>query len=149
MIRLETSKRSGIDNIQLFDLSAFERNWAAEIPRRYKVEQRTGTSAVYNCHGLTFACRRTRITNTESIERILSDDNWVEIEMRDVRAGDIVVYYSEEGEANHSGIIVACNDLGIPTIYSKWGSAGEYIHLVTEYPHQLYGPNKKFYRCQL
>lgn len=150
MIRLETSKRTGIDNLQFFEISDFERNWAAEIPKLYRVQQRTDMSPLYNCHGLTFACRRTRVTDTGGIARILSDDKWAEIEMRDLLPGDIVVYYSDEGEANHSGIVVSRDEaLGIPTICSKWGSAGEFIHLLTEYPRTLYGPHQKFYRCRL
>jgi hypothetical protein len=150
MIRLETSKRTGITNFQLVDVSAFERNWAAEIPKLYpRVRQRTKMSPTYNCHGLTFASHRTRITESEAIETILVDDKWTAIEMQNALPGDIVVYFSEEGDPNHSGIIVACDDLlGVPTICSKWGSAGEYVHLVTDCP-PFYGPIKKCYRCTL
>ncbi len=149
MIRLETSKRNGIDNTQSFDISAFERNWSAEIPKKYpKAKQRTEMSALYNCHGLTFASRRTRITEHRSIERILTDDNWDQIGLKEILPGDVVIYYSEEGDRNHSGIILECNELGIPTICSKWGNAGEYIHLLTDHP-PFYGPNKRFYRFRL
>lgn len=149
MIRLETSKRTGIDNLQLFEVSAFERNWANDIAKRFRnVTQRTGMSPLYNCHGLTFASRRTRITEGEGIGRILTDDCWVEIpNIRDVLPGDIVVYFSEEGDPNHSGIVVDCKEL-VPTICSKWGSAGEYIHLLNDcFP--IYGPIKRFFRCRL
>ena len=149
MIRLETSKRTGIDNIQFGDVSAFERNWAMEIPKRFpNVIQRTGMSPLYNCHGLTFASRRTRITDPQGIQQILVDDNWVELEMKDALPGDVVVYYSEEGEPNHSGIVVEVGGLGVPRICSKWGSAGEYIHLLTD-TWSVYGPQKRFYRCRL
>lgn len=149
VIRLETSKRTGIDNVQVFELSRFERNWAADIPKRFRqIVQCTDMSPIYNCHGLTFASRRTRVIDVQGIERVLIDDNWVELEMRDVLPGDIVIYYSEEGEPNHSGIVVEVFDLGVPKIRSKWGSAGEYIHLLTDV-WNFYGPQKRFYRCRL
>jgi len=149
MIRLETSKRSGIDNLQIFDISAFERNWNARIPKLHpRAEQRTAASPIYNCHGLTFACRRTRVTEAGSIKRILQDDSWTEVLMADSLPGDIVIYYSDDGDPNHSGIVLEKNNLGIPKICSKWGSAGEFNHLLTDHP-SIYGPTARFYRCNL
>jgi len=149
MIRLETSKRTGIENFQLGDVSDFERNWAADIPRQYpRIVPRTDLSPLYNCHGLTFASRRTRIVEPQSIQRILTDDNWVELKLEDVLPGDIVVYYSEEGEPNHSGIVVEVGALSVPKVCSKWGSAGEYLHILTDCP-LFYGPVKRFFRCRL
>jgi hypothetical protein len=137
MIRLETAKRTGIDNFQLFDVSAFERNWSARIPQDFPdVVQRTEMSSIYNCHGLTFASRRTRIIDLRAVQQILSDDNWVEVsDMNSILPGDIVVYSSEEGEPNHSGIVVEMLNLNVPKICSKWGSAGEYIHLLSDCPN--------------
>lgn len=149
MIRLETSKRTGIDNLQLFEVAQFERNWAKDIERQFpRVTQRTDVSPLYNCHGLTFASHRTRITESEGIDLILADDCWTEItDMQKLLPGDIVVYFSEEGDPNHSGLVVACGDL-VPTICSKWGSAGEYIHLLNDC-FSIYGPIKRFFRCRL
>lgn len=145
-IRLETSKRTGIDNVQVFELSAYERNWAAEIQKRFhKIVQRTEMSPVYNCHGLTFASRRTRITDAKSIERILLDDEWIEIDLPTVLPGDIVIYFSDEGDPNHSGVVVETKPLF--RICSKWGSAGEYLHVLTDV-HPMYGPRKRFFRCR-
>jgi hypothetical protein len=150
IIRLETSKRTGIRNSQGSEISDFNRNWNAEIQKRHPhVTARTDMSALYNCHGLTFACRRTRVDDTRDILRILQDDSWVEVHVRDVLPGDIVVYFSEEGEANHSGIVISCEpDLHLPIICSKWNVAGEYIHNLSDCP-DIYGPDKKFYRCRL
>ena len=149
-IRLETSRRTGIENYQSLDISQFERNWNAEIPKLHpRITARTGMSALYNCHGLTFASRRTRISDTAEVRRILEDDRWEEVELRDVLAGDVVVYFGKEGEANHSGIIVDIDkDLKLPLVCSKWGSGGEYIHQLSDCP-SMYGPISKFYRCQL
>jgi hypothetical protein len=150
MIRLETSKRTGIENLQGYEISTFELNWSAEIPKLHpSAIQRTGSSALYNCHGLTFASRRTRVFDTQEVHRILSDDKWLELVIEDVRAGDIVVYYSEEGEANHSGIILECDaEFRLPIVCSKWGHAGEYIHRLSDVP-SVYGPQWKFFRCRL
>jgi hypothetical protein len=149
MIRLETSKRTGIDNVQVVDISAFERNWNARIPKAHpRAEPRTQPSPIYNCHGLTFASRRTRVVDPRSISRILQDDGWVEIEMKEVLAGDVVVYYSLDGDPNHSGIVISMDALGIPEICSKWGSAGEFNHKLADHP-AIYGPNTRFYRCRL
>jgi hypothetical protein len=149
IIRVETSKRTGIDNIQEFELSAFERNWSAEIPKKYpRAVQRTQPSPLYNCHGLTFASRRTRIIESYSLSQIIGDDKWAEIDIREVLAGDIVIYFSADGDANHSGVVVGIADLGVPKVFSKWGSAGEYIHLLNDCP-PLYGPQTRFYRCHL
>jgi hypothetical protein len=150
MIRLETSKRNGIDNVQEFEISTFYINWSKELPKNYpKAVPRTGMSALYNCHGLTFASRRTRVVDTRELQKILRDDNWNEVELRDVLAGDIVIYFAEDGEANHSGIVVDVDpELHVPLICSKWGHAGEYLHHLTYCP-SIYGPSTKFYRCRL
>jgi hypothetical protein len=151
MIRLETSKKTGIDNDQDSEISTFQRNWSAEIPKLHpNAKPRTGMSSVYNCHGLTFASRRTGVLDPAGLRRILKDDQWEEVkDVRDVLPGDIVVYFSDEGDANHSGIVVACEgDLYLPIVCSKWGHAGEYLHQLSDCP-SLYGPVKKFYRCRL
>jgi len=149
IIRVETSRRTGIDNVQEFELSSYERNWSAEIPKKYPhAVQRTAPSPLYNCHGLTFASRRTRVTESYSVHQIIGDDKWTEIDIKDALPGDIVIYFSSDGDASHSGVITEILNLGIPRIFSKWGSAGEYVHLLNDCP-SFYGTEKKFYRCRL
>jgi len=71
MIRLQTSLGRDIPNVQASEISAFERNWAADLPRKYvNVRFRRDLSAAYNCHGLTFASRRTRITESQALGSI-------------------------------------------------------------------------------
>lgn len=149
-IRLETSKARGINNFQGAEISAFERNWAAKIPYDYpNARSRTTPSPKYNCHGMTFASRRTKILTTTQIQMILDDDNYQEVDLREALPGDIAVYYSEDGDANHSGIVVEYDQgLLVPIIFSKWGNAGEYIHGLRDCP-SIYGPIVKFYRCRL
>ena len=150
MIRLETSQRTGIENWQGTEISSFNLNWARRLPKEFpQVKSRTDASPLYNCHGMTFASRRTGIESYQSLKKILTDDKYSEISIKEALPGDVVVYYSEQGDANHSGIIVENRPpLYVPTICSKWGNAGEFIHSLAVCP-TLYGPNYKFYRCRL
>ena len=69
--------------------------------------------------------------------------------MREVLGGDVVIYYDDEGDPNHSGLVVEySDDRLIPRICSKWGFAGEFIHWLNDVP-EMYGPVHKFYRCML
>jgi hypothetical protein len=149
-IRLETSKRQGIDNHQDAEVTAFDQRWSRRLPALHpNAIARTAPSPLFNCHGLTFASRRTRILDWQNILKIIKDDAWQEIEMRDVLPGDVVIYFDDEGDPSHSGIIVeAPGDRLLPRVCSKWGSAGEFIHWLTDVP-QIYGSIHKFYRCTL
>lgn len=149
-IRLETSKRQGIRNHQDEEISPSVRNWGRDLPRLHqKAQLRTNMSPVYNCHGLTFASRRTRIENTPEVMKILDDDLYEEIPMKSTLPGDIVIYYSNNGDANHSGVVVEYSEaLVLPIVCSKWGSAGEFVHPLKECP-AIYGPQVRFYRCRL
>ncbi len=150
-IRLETCKRRGIDNHQDSEISTFHRNWAKDLPKHFRrATPRTNYSPVYNCHGLVFASRRTRIEKSTSIQRILDDDKYFEIPMKDVLPGDIVIYYSEKGDPNHSGIVVEYGPprVLVPVVCSKWGNAGEFVHALADCP-RMYGPLHKFFRCTL
>ena len=149
-IRLETSKRTGIQNEQDTEISDTQLKWISKIPREHpQTKPRTTPSPLYNCHGLTFASRRTRIIGSREINTIINDDEYEEIQSGDVLAGDIVIYYSNEGDPNHSGTVVEAGGvLLVPIICSKWGNAGEFIHALYDCPN-LYGPNQKFFRCRL
>ena len=149
-IRLETSKGRGIDNWQGREISSFHLNWSRELPKHFPyATRRTEPSPFYNCHGLVFGCRRTSIEKRAAINLILNDDNYVEIPMTEVLPGDIVIYYSEQGDPNHSGVVLEYKaPLVLPIIFSKWGNAGEHIHALRDCP-TMYGPICKFYRCKL
>ncbi len=150
MIRLQTSKRRDILNVQAFEISAFERNWAEDLPRQFGgAIFRTGLSPLYNCHGLTFSSRRTRITEPDSIIQILTDDKYEEINVNDSLPGDVILYYSDDGDPTHSGIIVENEPpLHVPKVYSKWGSGPEVIHYFRDVP-SIYGHIYKVFRCRL
>ena len=100
-------------------------------------------SRKYNCHGLTFASRRTRILDPAEIAKILREDEYSEVAFTDVLPGDIVVYY-KDGDLEHSGIVVSVDNFHVPTILSKWGSVHEVVHKVSQCP---YDPaNARYYR---
>jgi hypothetical protein len=149
-IRLETARRRGVDNHQDSEITEPHRRWFKALPKLHpNAKPRTGPSPLFNCHGLTFASRRTKILDRHSVDRILFDDEWKEIDMHDVLPGDIVIYFDEEGDANHSGIVVEYVVANlVPKICSKWGSAGEFVHQLGDVP-SFYGPIQKFYRCRL
>ena len=150
MIRLETSKRTGIRNDQGTDIKWGALEYLKKIAAgRPNVKTRTGPSPLFNCHGLTFGSRRTKITETADLFRILRDDCWEEIKPEQTMGGDVVLYLDGEGDVNHSGIVVwREQDLGVPWICSKWGFAGEFLHMLGDVP-DWYGPTHKFYRCKL
>jgi hypothetical protein len=89
---------------------------------------------------------------------MLNDDRYVTIkEHRDVKPGDVVIYYQDDGDPSHSGVVlenappVLLEDVPPvynPLILSKWGSAGEAIHRLRDVP-AIYGGNHQFFRCEL
>lgn len=112
---------------------------------------RTGPCGYYNCHGLTFASRRTRIFEPTDIMRIINDDNYKLIQENDVLPGDIVMYY-QKGDPQHSGIV-----LDVPTkedhfprilVLSKWGHGHEVIHAVRDCPYSISCDLIRYYRVQ-
>jgi hypothetical protein len=109
----------------------------------------TRVSLQYNCHGLTFAARRTAITDGESIQAILDDDGYVSVVEDGVEAGDIVVY-SEDGDYSHSGIVTKIDPVGnakVIWVLSKWGKAHEVIHRVHDCPYAGHpGTEIRFWR---
>jgi len=92
----------------------------------------TRPSRKYNCHGLTFSSRRTWIWKPTEIAKILKDDEYEQIDLKDVLPGDVVVY-STSGDAEHSGIVIEAGF--VPMILSKWGPAHEVVHRVNDCPY--------------
>ena len=101
----------------------------ADMKRQYPdaIHRPVGPCSTYNCHGLTFGSRRTQIMDAEEIEHIIREDDYIRVELPDVMLGDIAVYYNN-GDAEHSGIVVEFDQLDRPRILSKWGTAHEVIH---------------------
>lgn len=149
MIRLETCKKRRIENHQDAELTQMLVKWHKDLCAEYQpAYARTEASASYNCHGLTFASRRTWVYKSSSIDAILKDDDYREIiDIRKVLPGDVVVYYSDTGDLNHSGVVVEIREgLAQPLVFSKWAHAGEFVHALRNCP-TIYGPNTRFFRC--
>lgn len=105
----------------------------------------------YNCHGLTFASRRTWIDNPDLIPEILRDDGYKEIAPKDVAAGDVIVYYDTRGRAEHSGLVVEVPPtngfvVGMPRILSKWAKMNEVVHWANQCPYEV--RYLRYYRLQ-
>jgi hypothetical protein len=118
------------------------KNWLADFEKKWKGVQcvlRPGKILRYNCHGLTFASRRSWIDDKEAVSRILSEDGYDEVKLvAEVMPGDVVVYFDKYGRADHSGVVVeAPGLLPIPKVVSKWAWAYEVIHWANQCPYEM------------
>lgn len=146
-LKLETRAQNKIDNDQCRDalkhgdfLQATD--WLNEFPRAI---MRGDPTAYYNCHGLSFACRRTGIHAGETLSLILRDDDYLQIQYRDTLPGDLVVYFDEaENEIIHTGILVTRAADPEMWVVSKWGSGPEMLHRLQDCPYDK--SRKMFYR---
>lgn len=139
---LDTAARHPIQNEQVQDCPAsdpvlkrteqiLEEQWGR------RTERRSGPTTSYNCHGLTFASRRTGIDKTPVLMQILREDGYVEVEPRHVKRGDTVVYFADDNDVEHSAIVVtpAPTLLEFPVVVSKWGNFAERIHRADVCPY--------------
>lgn len=132
-IVLQTRLRKEIDNLQPWEYSGFEWKQLDVEPTKYEplgAYRVNDICPVYNCHGLTFASRRTQVASeTATIAMILEDDGFEEIPERDAKIGNVVVYYEDNGRPEHSGIVIGRQPaFDIPLIWSKWGKGYEVVH---------------------
>jgi len=145
-LALETRKRGQIDN---------ELNWeppyagvllqVADLKTTYPraMHRNAGPCNTYNCHGLTFAARRTLISSPSEVRRILNEDGYKELEWRMVCAGDIAIYVNNtilNGVIEHSGLVVGRPSPvnGVyqePEVLSKWGPCHEVVHPASYGPY--------------
>ena len=148
MIRIETSQGHVIDCSQRADLVDSEVRGHNRLVAKYQhAVLRTGASSEYNCHGLTFISRRAWVTERKAIDLVLDDDGYDEIKLKDTIPGDIVIYFSDTGDPNHSGLVVeGAGSLLDMRVCSKWAYAGEFVHGLHNCPSE-YGPTARFFRC--
>ena len=142
---LATRLGTAIENaIDLSALPAGQVQQAADYRKSYKIAKHRPTKAcnTYNCHGLTFASRRTRIWNPSEVQKILTEDGYVEVPLASVLIGDVIVYRNgQSGDWEHSGVVIDDGrpkeelELQVPWILSKWGSAHEVIHPWNDCPY--------------
>ena len=132
-----------IPNVQLPDALPHKvEQTNAVLHRRFPlVDLRRPPTGLYNCHGLTFATRRTGIPDAKTVQAILDDDGYRRVPLSDVRPGDIVIYWDGQ-EISHTGLVLKIVE-GYPEgttlrrteVLSKWGHAGEYYHGAAEGPY--------------
>lgn len=145
-ITLQTKTGRNIENAQFFEINPSERQYYDKYKREYiNVAWRTPPSPEYNCHGLTFASRRTGIDLPAEVAKIISDDGYKEVLSENVLPGDIVLYYDESGDIEHSGVVVRSPEqpINMPMVFSKWGSYSEGVHAVYNCP---YSKDVRYYR---
>ena len=150
-LALETAAQNRIPNAQSTEIAPNELNTFPDLERKYgdDILRRSGPTAVYNCHGLAFASRRTRIYDPSAVLQILHDDRYQGIAPQDVLPGDLIIYYDNSGDLEHSGIVVtppSHSPLKVPKVYSKWGSYAEVIHFANRCPYDY--SNVRYWRIQ-
>lgn len=108
---------------------------SADFKKKYiqAIHRPTAPSRKYNCHGLTFASRRTWVEKPQEVTKILADDDYVQVEASEVLPGDVAVYKTQ-GVIEHSGVVVSVKD-GVPQILSKWAALHEAVHRARECPY--------------
>jgi hypothetical protein len=137
-LALQTSKGNDVPNVQDLEVPLYRRQQPEALIRQQlgldftRVTRRREATATYNCHGMSFACRRTGIHDVAAVQLILSDDGDKEVHEKDVLPGDVALYFvSGTGELIHSGLVVAVerqNSIVLPQILS---------HAVQELRRQL------------
>jgi hypothetical protein len=98
------------------------------------IHREVGPSYRYNCHGLTFAARRTGISDPGQVQKILNDDGYQQLALGEFPlVGDIVVY-RENGDIVHSGVVVGSRNQET-MVLGKWGDCHEAVHPVYHCPY--------------
>ncbi len=149
-LALETRRKTSIKNFldrSVATVGAIQQS--KDLREKYQsvTHRPIGPCATFNCHGLTFGARRTWIDGIDEIETILREDDYKEISLKEVLAGDIAIYRKDK-KIEHSGIVVEApqTNLGLPKILSKWGNLHEAIHLPFDGPYA--DMEVKYYRIE-
>jgi hypothetical protein len=149
-IALDSARGKPIDNAQILELSSFETAQIKKCEEKWTAGRvfRSSASARYNCHGMTFAARRTGIYDTTTINQILRQDGYQEVKPEMVLPGDVILYFGTNGDAEHSGIVISApiGKLGVPMVVSKWGKGSEFVHAANNCPYSFEAP--KYYRVK-
>jgi len=112
------------------------RNTAVALRKRFSRGLFRGeVLPAYNCHGLTFASRRTCIHEPSDVREILKQDGYKRVtDEKSVMAGDVIIYLSN-GDIEHSGVVLMLDGF-VPLILSKWGQTGpEVVHRANDCPY--------------
>lgn len=140
VLALDSAEGKHVNNSQCNEpipqatIKGFEARYKKLFPR-IKDRPKTCTAA-YNCHGLVFASKRTKIFDAAEVRALLDQDSYKKLKNEaDVLPGDICLYV-RNGEIDHSAIVIELPQKGsvafIPLVLSKWGNWAEVIHLAND-----------------
>ncbi len=138
-IALQTSIGRDIDNWQIHEIQNCEIKSNNDFSQYIGTTFKGGITAIYNCHGFTFASRRTNL-GPEVIRDILTDDKYVEVDLAQAMVGDVVLYISgdNKGDIEHTGVISWIDTVSNPKaiwVHSKWGKFKEATHVLYNCPY--------------
>jgi hypothetical protein len=137
-IVIQTRRGTPISNVQEYDLPPYYLQLDKEQDEKYQepfVFFVSNPSSYYNCHGLIFGSRRSAIWDPQEILKILEEDDYQLVEnTSNVQRGDIIIYFGEHGDAEHSGLVIGKRE-GLPLILSKWGYGKEAVHIFSVCPY--------------
>ncbi|SRR6266404_2607399 len=148
-ITIHTRQGKEVANFQSKTLSPFQQNQMAPTRIKYQksmIAIRCHSSGFYNCHGMTFAGRRTEIYDSGEVKRIIVEDDYDEIRLDQILPGDVMLYFADDGDVEHSAIIVEKPSVpfNIPMVCSKWGCHWEVIHWANDCPYNM--SQARYYR---
>lgn len=149
-LALDSASGNAIDNGQISEISYFEKAYFKDLEKKWGNHhgERCSPTPRYNCHGLTFASRRTGIFDSQTVRQILREDGYIEVSPANLMLGDVIVYFAEDGDVEHSGLVVELPGiLGVPKVCSKWGKYSELIHWANQCPYSF--AQAKYYRFSL
>jgi hypothetical protein len=149
--RIVTETRAGnpIENCQPSLITELDKKDAEDRQKRWGQAKQRGEDIVphYNCHGLTFASRRTAVNDSLEVRKVISEDKYLKVDEKRVMPGDVIVYVSAaDGDLEHSGVVVAVGEppFNIPQVVSKWGKGFEVVHAANYCPYNYGGA--EYYR---
>lgn len=144
-IVVQTRCGTPVDNVQEANLTLFYQAQSRQQMTRHAgpgVVFRINESGYYNCHGLTFAARRTAIPDPQEVAKIIREDGYKAVLRSDVVVGDIALYMSKD-DIEHSATVVAVENLHV-RVLSKWGMGPEVVHWLHQGPYDA--ADVRFYR---
>jgi len=148
-IALDSAIGEDVPNEQVQPVAdIYYQNFLSQVAKKcatYGNSLRPGPIIRYNCHGFTFASRRTWIDDIGAVIRILSEDGYERV-TGEILPGDVAVYFDSAGKPEHSGLVIESplrDGFGYPRIVSKWAWANEVVHWANQCE---YGPEIRYYR---
>lgn len=123
------ARQTGFSVSKMDDLLQWEADYLLNDPHYAQQFIRTAPpEPLYNCHGFTFA-RAQRAIDEDEVGQLLKSNRYRKVTFP--VSGDVVVYYDNNGNICHSGIVKATGRQGFVLVESKWGTAGRFLHVVT------------------